>query len=76
MPSAAHANVLMCCTHGMHYVPRTTRIAMILCVSVPNLHDCLLDREEYHGQRAFDENVHMNRHRVIARGNATFFSLL
>ena len=25
MPSAAHANDLMCCTHGMHYVPRTTR---------------------------------------------------
>jgi hypothetical protein len=57
-------------------LPRTTRLDMILCVSVPNLHDCLLDREEYHGQRAVDENVHMNRHRVIARGNATFFSLL
>ena len=49
---------------------------MILWISVPNLHDCLLDREKYHGQRVFDENVHMNRHRVIARGNATFFSLL
>ena len=31
--------------------------------------------KKYRGQRAFDEKVHMNRHRMGARGGATSFPL-
>ena len=36
---------------------------------------CFSLEKKYRGDRPFDEHVHMNRHRMGARGNATSFPL-
>ena len=43
-----------------------TRLTSMICFSL---------EKKYRGRRAFDEKVHMNNHRMGARGNATTFPL-
>ena len=76
MPPAALANDLM-----IFYAPRelytqNVTILEMICAS-PCLTSmiCFSLEKKYRGQRAFDDKVHMNRHRVGARGNATSFPL-
>ena len=47
-----------------------------MCLSLLNADDLFFSLEKkYRGDRDFDEQVHMNRHRMGARGNATSFPL-
>ena len=76
MPPAALVNDLM-----IFYAPRelytqNVTILEMICAS-PCLTSmiCFSLEKKYRGQRAFDEKVHMNRHRMGARGNATSFPL-
>ena len=76
MPPLALANDLM-----IFYAPRelyTKKVTILemICAS-PCLTSmiCFSLEKKYRGERAVDEQVHMNRHRMGARGNATSFPL-
>ena len=76
MPAAALANDLM-----IFYAPRelyTEQVTVLemICASVClTSMICFTLEKKCRGDRPFDEEVHMHRHRMGARGNATSFPL-
>ena len=76
MPPKALANYLM-----IFYAPRELYTMDVTVLEMTCASPCLTSRicfsleKKYRGQRAFDEQVHMNQHRMGARGNATSFPL-
>ena len=76
LPPCALANDMM-----VYYAPRTlysqqVTVMEMICASVClTSMRCFSLEKKYRGERAFDEKVHMNNHRMGARGNATSFPL-
>ena len=76
MPPSALVNDLMIFYAPKELYTRNVTILEMICAS-PCLTSmiCFSLEKKYRGERAFDEQVHMNRHRKGARGNATSFPL-
>jgi len=77
MPAMALANDLMIYYAPAELYDRKVSVLEMICAS-PCITSmlCFSLEKKYRGQhRAFDEKVHMNRHRMGARGNATSFPL-
>ena len=76
MPPFALVNDLMIFYAPKELYTRNVTILEMICAS-PCLTSmiCFSLEKKYRGNRAFDEAVHMNRHRMGARGNATSFPL-
>ena len=76
MPPASLANDMM-----IYYAPKVlyteeVTVMEMICASVClTSMICFSLEKKYRGDRAFDEKVHMNNHRMGARGNATSFPL-
>ena len=76
LPPAALANDMM-----TYYAPkilyekRVTVMEMICASVCLTSMICFSLEKKYHGKRAFDMDVHMNNHRMGARGNVTSFPL-
>jgi hypothetical protein len=76
LPPAALANDMM-----TYYAPkilyekRATVMEMICASVCLTSMICFSLEKKYRGKRAFDMNVHMNNHRMGARGNVTSFPL-
>ena len=76
MPPAALANDMM-----IYYAPQilyteeVTMMEMICASTCLTSMICFSLEKKYRGERAFDSQVHMNNHRMGARGNATSFPL-
>ena len=76
MPPASLANDMM-----IYYAPKVlyteeATVMEMICASVClTSMICFSLEKKYRSERAFDEKVHMNNHRMGARGNATSFPL-
>ena len=76
MPATALVNDLMIFHAPRELYRRRVTVMEMICAS-PCLTSmiCFTLEKKYRGQRAFDQEVHMQRHRMGARGNATSFPL-
>ena len=76
MPAAALANDMMIFyAPSILYTERVTVMEMVCASVCLTSMICFSLEKKYRGDRAFDEGVHMNNHRMGARGNATSFPL-
>ena len=76
MPPTALANDLMIFYAPRELYTRNVTVMEMICAS-PCLTSmiCFTLEKKFRGPRAFDQEVHMQRHRMGARGNATSFPL-
>ena len=76
MPTAALANDMM-----IYYAPReiyehkVTMLEMVCASACITSMICFTLEKKFRGDRAFDMEAGMNRHRIGARGNATSFPM-
>ena len=76
MPPAALANDMMIFYAPRELYTKKVTIMEMICASVClTSMICFSLEKKYRGERAFDEQVHMQNHRMAARGNATSFPL-
>ena len=76
MPPAALANDMMVFYAPKELYTQKVTIMEMICASVClTSMICFSLEKKYRGERAFDEEVHMQHHRMAARGNATSFPL-